>query len=129
MSTFRSRGTDMTAVAFLFGSSRTSIIVSDRAFALSLRSTQRWSEPSTRIVCGLPACTSSRMFFTPRIGVVSRRNASTDCLTSSSSDVATAPAASTTIANAPSRKRRAIAQPACRGGRSASGRALTGRAV
>src|SRR4051794_41861453 len=56
--TFRSRGIDMTVEVRAFGFRRTRMIVSERAFFLSLRSFQRRSEPMTRNVCGLAPPTS-----------------------------------------------------------------------
>src|SRR4051794_41396450 len=53
--TFRSRGIDMTVEARAFGFRRTRMIVSERAFFLSLRSFQRRSEPTMRDAYGLPA--------------------------------------------------------------------------
>ena len=58
-STFRSRGSDMIAVACLSGSRRTSRIVSERGRSFASMSAKRRSEPSSRIVCGAPSSTSS----------------------------------------------------------------------
>ena len=59
MSTRRSRGIDITAVAPFDGSRRTRIIVSERVGLPCLTSILRRSSPRTRIVCGLPGATSS----------------------------------------------------------------------
>jgi hypothetical protein len=63
MLTFRSRGSDMIAVASLLGSRRTSMIVSERApLAPSAFFFGRRSEPRMRIVCGLPGSVVASVF-------------------------------------------------------------------
>ena len=57
MSTSRSRGSDIIAVAPGFGSRRMRIIVSDRVGLCCSMSIFRRSSPMTRIVCGLPGAT------------------------------------------------------------------------
>jgi hypothetical protein len=60
--TLRSRGSDSSAIASFFGSSRIRIIVSERTPEPSCASREvlaRRSEPISRIVCGLPGGASA----------------------------------------------------------------------
>ena len=75
MSTTRSRGSDISAVARWWGSRRTRIIVSERVGGgcFCSASALRRSSPMTRIVCGLPGATSASSCLTcGSIGVVLR---------------------------------------------------------
>ena len=109
MSTLRSRGSDISAVAPLLGSRRISIIVSDSGFPISPRRTslaffERRSEPISRIVCGFPAAAGSMTWLMPVMCAVPL-NAATTLSTSCHAATAVAAADATTITNAPSRKR------------------------
>jgi hypothetical protein len=86
MSTRRSRGSDIIAVAPRFGSSRTRIIVSERVGLCCWMSIFRRSSPMTRIVCGLPGatwlscertCTASGTLSSLRMVAASRTSRST----------------------------------------------------
>src|SRR5512133_2268724 len=115
--TLRSRGMFITAVASFDGSSRTSIIVSERAGLSCLMSTKRRSEPRTRIVCGLPAGTSSRAPFSPGMTcpALSSRITLTRSLTSSRPAEATVPAVSS-VMRMPAIAKRLYMPNATRGG-------------
>ncbi len=120
MSTTRSRGSDMSAVAPLLGSSRTRIIVSERVGGgfLSSRprasstSLLRRSSPIMRIVWGLPGSTSASSSSTPGAsGVLSSRMMSATVLTSSSTAVDTDAAESSVMSSAPRAKRLSMPRP------------------
>src|SRR3954451_14480425 len=115
--TLRSRGMFITAVASFDGSSRTSIIVSERAGLSCLMSTKRRSEPRTRIVCGLPGGTSSGAPFSPGMTwpALSSRMTLTRSLTSSRPAEATVPAVSR-VMRTPAIAKRLYMPKATRGG-------------
>ncbi len=110
ISTFRSRGIDITAVAFFSGSSRTTIIVSERT-GVPFSSPYRRSEPSTRIVCGPPGSTSSSTDLMPGIGVDSFWKTAIVSCTCSRTALATAVALSSITMTAPIRKRFHMSHP------------------
>jgi hypothetical protein len=89
ISTARSRGTDSTVIALCLGSIRTSIIVSDRASPFA--SPKRWSDPTSRIVCGLPGAASVTVPFCSGASWLRSRNSSVKSFSWSSPAVATAP--------------------------------------
>src|SRR6185437_1138486 len=98
-------------------SRRTSIIVSERAGLSCLMSTKRRSEPRTRIVCGLPAGTSSSAAFIPGMtwpGLSSRMTV-TRLSTSSRPAEATVPAVSR-VMSTPAITKRLYIPKATRGG-------------
>src|SRR3954471_18124701 len=113
MSTRRSRGIDMIAVAFLLGSSRTTMIVSERGGIVP--SPKRRSDPRTRIVCGLPGSTLSSSFSMSGIGIEASWKTWMVLSTWSSTALATAVADSRTMRTAPTTNFFAIAR-ASRGG-------------
>src|SRR3954447_22001987 len=104
MVTFRSRGSDMSAVARLCGSRRTSIIVSERPPVPLIRASRellaRWSEPMSRIVWGLPESACASTLSRPLIFWL-WRNAVTTRFTSLKDATATAVAEAAAISSVP----------------------------
>src|SRR6185295_5838364 len=112
MSTIRSRGSDIIAVAPLFGSSRTRIIVSDRVGLPCCTSILRRSSPMTRIVCGLPGATSCSCERTcTASGTLSSLMIELTSPTSSSTADATVAADSVKMTTAPTAKRLSSEKP------------------
>ena len=95
-------------VALWSGSIRTSIIVSDRAS--SLPSPKRWSEPTRRIVCGLPGAARSTVPLRSGASWLRARNSFVKLLSSSSPAVATAPPVQTVMSRPASSMRRGSSQ-------------------